>query len=278
MHQQLEKKFGHRGNEVVEDNYRVIRRGFDEVAELDWQRPRRQDRRGEPAGRARPRPGTWATRRAARTWPTRTASWTRCARSTAQGDDPIADPFAAFSAIPAATGIFRDMTNIRFEVPKLIADRCTGCGQCWTQCPDAAIPGLVVDLEDAVRSAVATSADGNGHQPSERLRGLVAPLAAETRKLLRDGELHRLRRRPHPRLRGGGRPGSVSPARSGRRSTASSTPWRRGPPSCRWPAPPPSSPPPSGARRAAAACSPSPSTPTPARGATCASRSAPTRR
>ena len=105
-----------------------------------------------------------------------------------QGDDPIADPFSAFSAIPAATGIFRDMTNIRFEVPKLIADRCTGCGQCWTQCPDAAIPGLVVDLEDAVRSAVATSAGGNGHAPSERLRGLVAPLAAETRKLLRDGD------------------------------------------------------------------------------------------
>ena len=33
---QLEKKFGHRGQQVVEDNFRVIRRGFDEVRELDW--------------------------------------------------------------------------------------------------------------------------------------------------------------------------------------------------------------------------------------------------
>lgn len=34
---QLEKKFGHRGRGVVEDNLRVIRRGYQEVQELDWQ-------------------------------------------------------------------------------------------------------------------------------------------------------------------------------------------------------------------------------------------------
>ena len=37
IRKQLEKKFGHRGTKVVEDNYRVIRRGFDEVKELEWQ-------------------------------------------------------------------------------------------------------------------------------------------------------------------------------------------------------------------------------------------------
>ena len=38
------------------------------------------------------------------------------------GEEPVADPFAALSAIPAATGTFRDMTGIRFEVPEFIAE------------------------------------------------------------------------------------------------------------------------------------------------------------
>ena len=52
-----------------------------------------------------------------------------------EGSDPIADPFAAFSAIPAATGVMRDMTGIRFEVPELVAEKCTGCGACTEKCP-----------------------------------------------------------------------------------------------------------------------------------------------
>ena len=57
------------------------------------------------------------------------------------GQDGIADPFAAISTMPAATGAVRDMSGVRLEVPEFIAAKCTGCGQCWTQCPDAAIPG-----------------------------------------------------------------------------------------------------------------------------------------
>ena len=54
------------------------------------------------------------------------------------------------------------MTEIRFEVPELIADRCTGCGQCWTQCPDAAIPGLVTDIDRMIETAVKTSEGATG--------------------------------------------------------------------------------------------------------------------
>ncbi len=184
IHQQLEKKFGHRGARVVEDNLRVIRRGFDEVRELDW-----SSLPEAPAAKAGRKSFT--------------APWYLSDADTAEGladpfrflgqvcslygegQDPIADPFAAFSAIPAATGVLRDMTGIRFEVPELIAERCTGCGQCWTQCPDAAIPGLVSEVRDIVRAGVFTATGG---QPSARLKGLIEPLAETSRELLRDGD------------------------------------------------------------------------------------------
>ena len=184
---QLEKKFGHRGRRVVADNLRVIRRGYDEVRELDW-----QSLGDSPATRAKAETPSWQP-----PWhwtgdkagdgdgglsdPLRFAGQV-CALY-GQSQDPIADPFAALSAIPAATGVMRDMTGIRFEVPELIADRCTGCGQCWTQCPDAAIPGLVSEVEDVVRAGVFTASGG---RPSEALARLIEPLAEESRRILRE--------------------------------------------------------------------------------------------
>jgi pyruvate-ferredoxin/flavodoxin oxidoreductase len=47
---QLQKGFGHRGQQVVEDNVRVIRRGFDEVRELDWKSIGELEEEVEPRG------------------------------------------------------------------------------------------------------------------------------------------------------------------------------------------------------------------------------------
>ena len=105
---------------------------------------------------------------------TRAGSGSRCARSARMGQDGIADPFAAISAIPAATGAVRDMSGVRMEVPEFIAAKCTGCGQCWTQCPDSAIPGLVNRRRGGARQRRSTpSANGT---PLERLRPVVKPL------------------------------------------------------------------------------------------------------
>ena len=48
--------------------------------------------------------------------------------------------------MPAVTSLFRDMTGIRFEHPEWIPNNCTACGDCYTACPDTAIPGLVSEL------------------------------------------------------------------------------------------------------------------------------------
>ncbi|MFQ5549945.1 MAG: 4Fe-4S domain-containing protein, partial [Gemmatimonadales bacterium] len=99
-----------------------------------------------------------------------------------RGEDGIADPFAAISAIPAATSTIRDMTDVRFEVPEFIAANCTGCSQCWVQCPDSAIPGLVTEVEQLLAGAIRTVP---GNRQFDRLKQLIKPLVKESRRLLK---------------------------------------------------------------------------------------------
>jgi pyruvate-ferredoxin/flavodoxin oxidoreductase len=71
-----------------------------------------------------------------------------------KGSDNLADPFMGMALTPAATGVYRDMTQIRFEHPVWIAENCTACGNCYTECPDSAIPGLVSTVGDVLSSAI----------------------------------------------------------------------------------------------------------------------------
>jgi pyruvate-ferredoxin/flavodoxin oxidoreductase len=98
------------------------------------------------------------------------------------GGEILADPFTAIAAMPAVTSAFRDMTGIRFEVPDFIAEKCTGCSQCWTQCPDTAIPGLVNSVEDLLDVAIQSVAGKNGG--ADRVKSVAKPLAKEIRKVL----------------------------------------------------------------------------------------------
>jgi pyruvate-ferredoxin/flavodoxin oxidoreductase len=177
---QLKKKFGHLGQQVVDDNVRVIRRGFDEVRKLDTEKlPLRTEEAGTiptmPAmlDGSRVRPGLANPGR----------FWEQVCYLYKTGQDGIADPFVAISAIPAASSTIRDMTDVRFEVPEFIPANCTGCAQCWTQGPDAAIPGVVSDIDAVIGTAVDTvKADGRS---MDRFRQVVKPLATESRRILK---------------------------------------------------------------------------------------------
>jgi pyruvate-ferredoxin/flavodoxin oxidoreductase len=179
---QLQKHFGHRGQRVVEDNLRVIRRGFDEVRELDWALLDKEAEEQDPAVSDRIASGD--APRAESALSDRHRFFEQVCERYRRGSDPLADPFAALSAIPAATGVFRDMSDIRMEVPKFVPDKCTGCGQCWVQCPDAAIPGLVTEVEPILSAAVELAGQGRS---LERIRPLIDPLAAEVRERLDAG-------------------------------------------------------------------------------------------
>ncbi len=176
---QLKKKFGHLGEAVVEANVRVIRRGFDEARAVDCA----SLAVGTELAAANPvMPAELATdAQPGIANPGR--FWEQVCHLYKTGQDGIADPFAALSAIPAATSTIRDMTDVRFEVPDFVASRCTGCGQCWTQCPDAAIPGVVSDIDAVITAAMAAAPGG----PFNRLRQIVPHLARESRRLMASG-------------------------------------------------------------------------------------------
>lgn len=180
---QMRKKFGKKGDQVVQDNVRVIRRGFDELRRVDATPESGADEATEapaahmptqmdvPAEAGLADPGRF---------------FEQVCAVCAVGQDGIADPFAAISAIPAATSAVRDMTNIRFEVPDFVADKCTGCSQCWMQCPDAAIPGLVVPVEDLLDRAVAHAPGA----PKDRVRQISKHIARECRTVMQAGPFH----------------------------------------------------------------------------------------
>jgi len=177
---QLKKKFGHLGQRVVDDNLRVIRRGFDEVQKLDVEA---LQARSQEAGAIPTMPAILDGSHVKPGLANPGRFWEQVCYLYRTGQDGIADPFAAISAIPAATSTIRDMTDVRFEVPDFIPANCTGCAQCWTQCPDAAIPGVVSDIDAVINAAVA--AVGAEGRSLDRFRQIVKPLANESRRILK---------------------------------------------------------------------------------------------
>lgn len=178
---QLQKKFGKLGQAVVDDNLRVIRRGYDEVVEVT---PAALADEAAVGAAARPIPAALDHAGAEDGIGNAGRFFEQVCSVYGAGQEPIADPFVAISAIPAATSAVRDMTGIRFEVPVFHPDACTGCAQCWTQCPDAAIPGLVSTVEELIDTAIRAGANG---RPLDRVKQISRPLARETRKVIAAG-------------------------------------------------------------------------------------------
>jgi pyruvate-ferredoxin/flavodoxin oxidoreductase len=179
MHKQLQKKFGHLGDRVVEDNLRVISRGYEQLNKLDLDAV---EDGGSDAGKVAQIPEQMNVANAQPGMGNAGRFWEQVGHLYQSGEEGLADPFAATSTIPAVTSTMRDMTDVRFEVPNFIAENCTGCSQCWTQCPDTAIPGLVTTVEDVIQKAIDQAKRSHS---IERLQTMVKPLARETRKLMK---------------------------------------------------------------------------------------------
>ena len=179
---QLRDKFGDKGERVVQDNLRVVRRGFDEVFEVTDKVISSQAaaKRKEPALPVMLRTLPQADGGISdihRFWE-QTGSF----YSSGRGNDNLADPYQALSLIPASTGIFRDMTQIRFEYPKFVAENCTACGNCYTVCPDSAIPGLVNTISDVFTAAILRIETGG--RPTMYLRREVRGVEKRLRALI----------------------------------------------------------------------------------------------
>jgi pyruvate-ferredoxin/flavodoxin oxidoreductase len=180
---QLQAKFGSKGARVVADNLRVVKRGYTELTEITDQQigmTRKQFARkdaGLPIMLQQLPAGDGYVGDIHRFW-----EQTGNFYLTGKGSDNLVDPFIGTSLMPAATGVFRDMTGIRFEHPVWIAENCTACGNCYTECPDSAIPGLVSTVAD-VFNVVINRIETRG-TPTRFLRRGVRTLEKKLRGLI----------------------------------------------------------------------------------------------
>ncbi|OGS93319.1 MAG: pyruvate ferredoxin oxidoreductase [Gallionellales bacterium GWA2_59_43] len=154
---QLEAKFGKKGKRIVEDNLRVVRRGYEEMFEIAPEQMK-VGQRAKFVGKVAPSlpimlkqlpEGDGGLSDIHRFWEQTGSFYMK-----GQGSDNLVDPFMGLSVVPAVTGVYRDMTGVRFEHPEWNAENCTACGECFTQCPDSAIPGLVSTTTDILNTAI----------------------------------------------------------------------------------------------------------------------------
>lgn len=146
IHKQLNKKFGGKGARVVQENLRVVQRGYDELQPVPHGPVTDEATAGKPVSAEPPLPVLLKRQpqsKAAASDIHRFWEQTGSFYARGMGSDSITDPFIGLGVMPAVTTVFRDMTGIRFQHPEWIAENCTACGSCYTVCPDTAIPGLV---------------------------------------------------------------------------------------------------------------------------------------
>ena len=158
---QISKKFGSKGEAVVEGNMSVIADGIDATVLVDYDKPAFATIDSEPV-----------------LAPVRTGalSASMCAASTVERstnlfdpayyEDLMARPFregtiseaavlpGAGLFMPVGTGTFKDKGLFRRTVPQFNASACTGCLECALVCPDVAIPNTVHEIHELLITGI----------------------------------------------------------------------------------------------------------------------------
>ncbi|MEE8386027.1 MAG: 2-oxoacid:acceptor oxidoreductase family protein, partial [Dehalococcoidia bacterium] len=114
--------------------------------------------------------------------------WEETGTSYAAGNGTanLAEPFLGSGLIPPATGLLRDLSSTRADYPEWIPEKCTGCGACWTVCPDSALPGLVNGIGEILETAL-QSLERRGYS-TKHLPRAVRTLEGQLRDLLTKGK------------------------------------------------------------------------------------------
>ncbi len=136
----LEKYFGKRGRQVVDDNLEAARRGFREVAKV--QPPAgetvlevRQSQR--PVRACVPGPGDLV--------PSDFCDHVIGSYARGREADLEAEEFVARSLMPPSSAMRRSFRTLAPEIPHFIAQACVGCMECVNECPDTAILAKVAE-------------------------------------------------------------------------------------------------------------------------------------
>ncbi len=87
-----------------------------------------------------------------------------------------ADPYMATGTVPPLSATFRDLSPTRSMLPRFDPEACTGCGECWSACPDSAI-GAVALTPAALLDAGIQATRGDALRPlASKLAGRISAM------------------------------------------------------------------------------------------------------
>lgn len=175
----------------IDQCFTAFKRGGEEYVALDW-----QSLPEPPATTAPERDAPWTVKQVCRFDGTvfdLERHWDSVGflYESGQAEKALTDPFLATGVLPGRSGAFGDTTPIRSELPQIIPEKCTGCGQCWTFCPHTAMPATVQD-PGALLAAAMELAAAAGHDMMQ-LQRIADALIKQAYKLLAGDDLQTYR-------------------------------------------------------------------------------------
>lgn len=103
---------------------------------------------------------------------------------TGETGELVPDPYLATGTVPPLSSTFHDVAASRATLPELDPTLCTGCGRCWTLCPDGAIGPVAIGAGPLLEAAL-EPAKARGHA-ADSLRPVISTLASRVNAVLRD--------------------------------------------------------------------------------------------
>ncbi|WP_024287503.1 2-oxoacid:acceptor oxidoreductase family protein [Cellulomonas sp. KRMCY2] len=158
---QIVKKFGNKGEAVVEGNMAVIHDGIDATHLIDYDQPEFRAIEEEPAPRI-----LRTTALSASMCPSAAVERATGLFDPAYYEDLVARPFREGTIgeapvlpgvglfMPSGTGATKDKGIFRRTVPAFDYATCTGCLECALVCPDVAIPNTVHEIHDLLLTGI----------------------------------------------------------------------------------------------------------------------------
>jgi len=161
IRQQVTKKFGAKGEAVIESNMAVIREGLESTLKVDYADAAfTAAEQSAPASNG-PDISVSASMVKAADGVVSSALFDRDYyqevmadrfRDGTIGDAPVIPGTGLF--MPVVSSAWKDKGLFRLEVPKYTAHLCTGCMDCAFVCPDGAIPNSVHEIHDLLLTAI----------------------------------------------------------------------------------------------------------------------------
>ncbi|HLB29906.1 MAG TPA: 4Fe-4S binding protein, partial [Gammaproteobacteria bacterium] len=107
-------------------------------------------------------------------------------------DQLPADPTLATGMVPAGSGAGRDLSAQHYRLPEWQPEKCTGCGDCWSLCPESALPSALYTPQTLIGQALQSlESEGKSLIQIKRIQEALGKLAYQIAQ--RDG-LHQFTR------------------------------------------------------------------------------------